>query len=171
MSKQHLINRLKWYYPLELTHAVLTFPGIMVYLALTNPLRDIVFLLYGLSVCIFILLQGQHYWKLKLYRLTGKHFNQNDQLRLFRQAKKINTILIWLMPPVIGVQLIIKDLSFIADQLFIWAIVANCFAILEHINYYSTQLMVDNNADFQYIIKNKRFKTASLKKDLAEGKF
>jgi hypothetical protein len=85
MSKKELIKRLNWYYPMERMHAFITFPLITVYLIYTNSLSDILFLLYGLIICIFILFQGQHYWKLKLNRFTGKSFDQKKNLTFFRK--------------------------------------------------------------------------------------
>lgn len=169
MSKQKLVDRLSWYYPLEKLHAFLTFPGLMIYLILKNPFSDIVFLIYGLLVCNFILLQGQHYWKLKLQRLTHKQFDQEPNIRLFKKAKKVNSVLIALIPLVLLFQLSLYNWSIPVGNLFMWAICANCFAILEHINYYYIQLMVDNKSDLSYVLTNKRFKIASLKKDLSEG--
>jgi hypothetical protein len=46
---------------------------------------------------------------------------------------------------------------------------ANAFGILEHINYYHTQLMIDNTSDLSYLLRNRKFKKASLAKDLSEN--
>lgn len=169
MIRQQLIDRLKWYYPLERTHAFLTFPAMIVYMAFHHPFTDILFLVYGLLVCILILIQGQHYWKLKLYRLTGKPFDQGYHIGLFQKARKVNLVFIGLIPVMFIIQLYFNQWSIPTGELFIWALVANCFAILEHINYYNIQLMIDNMSDVQYVLRNKRFKTASLKKDLMDG--
>ena len=50
-----------------------------------------------------------------------------------------------------------------------WAIIANIFGILEHINYYNRQLMIDNASDLNYVIRNRKLKIASLAKDLSEN--
>ncbi len=60
MSKASLVKRLSCYYPLEKFHACFTFPLIAIYLLLRNPITDIVFLMYGLVLIIFILFQGQY---------------------------------------------------------------------------------------------------------------
>ena len=169
MSRQQLIHRLKWYYPLERFHAIITFPAMIVYLVLNYPYRDIVSPVFGLIVCDFILFQGQHYWKLKLNRLTGQHFDQTRHIGLFKRAKKVNILLIVLIPMVFMLQLGLKDWTIPADELLVWTLGANGFAVLEYINYYHIQLMVDNKADASYVLRNKRFKTASLKKDLSDG--
>jgi len=52
----------------------------------------------------------------------------------------------------------------------LWGILSNIFAILEHINYYNRQLMIDNSSDLEYLKRYKRLKVASLAKDLKENK-
>jgi hypothetical protein len=51
-----------------------------------------------------------------------------------------------------------------------WAVFANIFGILEHVNYYNRQLMIDNTQDLNYVIRNRKLKIASLAKDLKENK-
>jgi len=58
----------------------------------------------------------------------------------------------------------------IENNLFLWRILANVIGVLEHINYYHKQLMVDNLSDVKYLLRNKKLKVASLKKDLDESK-
>jgi hypothetical protein len=50
-----------------------------------------------------------------------------------------------------------------------WATAANAFGILEHINYYNRQLMIDNTSDLNYLMRYKKLKIASLAKDLSEN--
>ena len=160
---------MSWYYPLERLHAIFTFPLIFFYFSFNYPLKDILLLEYGLLVCIFILFQGQHYWKLKLYSLKAISFDKNRNVQLFKKSRTINAVLIIFMPIVLLLQLSMKAWTVGSPQLMIGALMVNVFAILEHVNYYHTQLMVDNRADFDYVVKNKRLKTASLKKDLLEN--
>lgn len=169
MSKTALIKRLKWYYPTEKMHAFLTFPVITVYLLFTQSLQDIVFLIYGLLFCIAVLFQGQHYWKLKLYRLTGKSFDQDKNLRFFRKSKQANLCMIGLIPILFAVQLYLADWTLKTNKLMFWGIIANIFGILEHINYYNRQLMIDNKADLNYVIRNRKLKIASLAKDIGDN--
>ena len=169
MSKKALINRLSWYYPMERMHAFLTFPLILIYLTFTNPFSDIIFVCYGLAICIFILFQGQHYWKLKLYSLKGKRFNQEKNLAFFRMSKKLNLLMILLIPVMLVIQLYLNHWTIKLDRLMVWGVLANAFGVLEHINYYNRQLMIDNTSDFNFVIKNKKLKTASLAKDLLEN--
>lgn len=169
MSKQALIKRLRHYYPMEKIHAFLTFPLFTIYVIYTNALADIFFLVYGLLICIYILFQGQNYWKLKLYSLTGKLFKQHESIQFFKKAKNINIFLISFMPLIFILQLYINQWAFELKGVFVWSLIANIFAIAEYINYYHTQLMVDNMADLNYIFKNKKLKPASLKKDLEQN--
>ena len=155
---------------MEMLHAFITFPLIAVYLIFTQPFSEILFLLYGLALCIFILYQGQLYWKLKLYTLTGRTFNRNKNLTFFRNSKRSNLVMIALIPLVFVIQLYLNNWT-LNSNLMLWAIIANVFGVLEHINYYNRQLMVDNASDLKYILKNKKLKTASLAKDLLENKF
>ncbi len=154
---------------MERFHAFVTFPAILVYLIINNSFEDIFFLLYGILVGIIILIQGQHYWKLKLYRLMNKHINQEKNLNIFRNSKKINLILIGFVPIVFIIQLYQNDWKIISENLILWGILANLFAVLEHINYYNRQLMIDNSADLEYLKRNKKLKISSLAKDLKES--
>jgi hypothetical protein len=171
LPKEELINRVKWLYLNERIHAIVTFPAIIIYLLINHSVSDIFLLMYGLLVCTIILLQGQHYWKLKLFRLTARPIDQERNIRFFYKLKNINLILIGLIPVIFILQLYLSNWSVKGENLFAWAIFANIFAVLEHINYYHIQLMIDNKRDLEYLMKNKRFKTASLKKDLADNRF
>ena len=53
--------------------------------------------------------------------------------------------------------------------MFWWGVLANLFAIGQHISYYYIQLMIDNPYDVIYIKKNKRLIEASLAKDMRGG--
>lgn len=170
MSKARLIKRLKWYYPTEKFHTYVTVPALSLYLLFTNPFMDVIFLTYGLLVCMVILYQGQHYWKLKLYRLTGKYVNQKSSILFFKKSKRLNWLLISLMLPTLLIQLYLQKWNFGTNEMLYWGILANVFALLEHINYYYIQLMIDNTYDIEYLITNKRFKKASLAKDLIENR-
>ncbi len=169
MSKKAIIKRLKWYYPLERMHTFISFPLAMIYFIINYPSRHIILITYSFALCIIILYQGQHYWKLKLYRLTGKTFDQTDNLRFFKKSKRVNLILIGLLPIIFIIQLYIINDSDINYKLLIWGGMAGLFGVLEHINYYYKQLMVDTIADLKYIFKNGKLKDASLAKDLREG--
>ena len=168
MSKARLIQRLQWYYPTEKLHAYGTFPLILLYAIVTNPISEIVLLIYGMILCIIVLYQGQHYWKLKLWRLRGQKINQTQELQFFRKSKKVNVVLILLMPVIFLFQWYVNQANPEPTSMFYWGILANVVAMLEHINYYHIQLMIDNKYDLQYVTRNKRLKRSSLAKDLEE---
>ena len=170
MIKTELVQRLKKTYLMERSHAFFTFPAITVYLLFNHSPLDILFLLYGLLLCIFILFQGQHYFKLKLQSLKGITFDQNRSLLFFRQAKKLNLIFIVLIPFVFILQLFLYNWTIKTENLIYWAFAVNIFGILEHINYYNRQLMIDNKSDLNYLLRNRKLKIASLAKDLKENK-
>lgn len=81
----------------------------------------------------------------------------------------MNLILISLIPLVFVVQIYWNDWRIIPKNLIMWGFLANVFGILEHINYYNRQLMIDNSSDLEYLKRNRRLKIASLAKDLEEN--
>lgn len=170
MSKERLIKRLKWYYPAERFHAFVTFPLIILFLIFFNPIHSIVFIIYGLLVGTIILYQGQYYWHLKLKVLMGETINQKMAIAFFRKSKKLNILLFILMPLFFLFQLMLQGWDFKTNKMLYWGLLANVFAILEHVNYYHTQLMIDNKYDLNYVKRNKRLKKASLAKDLNESR-
>lgn len=171
MSKSKLIKRLSWYYPLEKLHAFVTFPVLLIYVFFMYSLKESVFLVYGLLICICILYQGQHYWKLKLKKLKRENFDNDKNIQFFQFFKKINLILIGLIPFFFIIQMESYDWNFANNKLLYWGLAANIFGVLEYINYYHTQLMIDNPADVYYVLRNKKLKQASLAKDLLDGEF
>jgi hypothetical protein len=88
----------------------------------------------------------------------------------FRKLKKLNLIFIGFIPFVFILQIFLNNWSIKTGNLSYWAIAVNVFGILEHINYYNRQLMIDNSSDLNYVIKNRKLKVASLAKDLLENK-
>lgn len=168
-TKQRLIKRLEWYYPTERMHAFLTFPAIAIGLLFFFPVNQMIFVLYGLLVCIYILYQGQHYWKLKLWRLKGQPFDTEKNLRFFKQSKIINLVLIGLMPLIYFLQFQVWESEAYNGGLRTWGWIAAAFAVAEYINYYHIQLSIDNAHDVAYIKRNKRLKKAKLAIDLKDG--
>ncbi len=168
MSKVNLVKRLSWYYPTERFNAFM-FAGVFIFVIIKYGFINTLFLSYGLLLMTVILFEGQYYWKLKLYRLTNKQFNQLKNINLFKKLKGVNTGLIALVPIVLFLQLLLQDWTLKPGNLFYWGLAANIFGILEHVNYFYRQLMIDNLADVQYILRNKKLKIASLKKDLDDN--
>lgn len=170
MGKEKLIKRLRWYYPTEKFHAFVTFPLLILFFVIKNPISQSIWFIYGMMVCIFTLYQGQKYWQLKLWRLQNKSFSETENLKFFRKAKGLNVILLLGSPVILILQIVIVDWSMADSKIILYSLLANVFAVLEYINYYHKQLMVDNTSDLQYIIRNKKLKTASLAKDLKENR-
>lgn len=168
MSKAKIIKRLNWLYSTERFFAIL-FTGVIIFVLIRFPPPKTIFLLYGLLIITVILFQGQHYWKLKLYRLTEKPVDQKKNLKLFRNAKRLNLIMIGTIPLILLVQLFFTGSTIKSKNLFLWAAIANMFGILEHINYFHRQLTIDKISDLNYLLKNKRLKIASLKKDIDDN--
>jgi hypothetical protein len=79
--------------------------------------------------------------------------------------------MIGLVPIIFIIQLYLINWTVKTEKLMFWAIIANVFGILEHINYYNRQLMIDNTSDLNYVIRNRKLKIASLAKDLKENEF
>ena len=77
--------------------------------------------------------------------------------------------MIVLIPLVIIFQLYLNNWTLKTENLMFWASIANIFGILEHINYYNRQLMIDNPSDLYYVMRYKKLKIASLAKDLSEN--
>ncbi|MEY3369123.1 MAG: hypothetical protein RI973_2278 [Bacteroidota bacterium] len=77
--------------------------------------------------------------------------------------------MIGLIPMIFIVQLYLAKWTIKTDNLIFWGVVANIFGVLEHVNYYNTQLMIDNISDLNYIIKNRKLKIASLAKDIRDN--
>ncbi len=169
MSKESLIRRLSWYYPIERINAFVIFPMIALYHLSIYSIRDIFPVIYGLFVCVLILYQGQHYWKMKLYRLTGKPVNQTKKLRQFRLWKRVNEYLIVFMPLVFLTWLYFEEWMINPGSVLYWTIGANVFAVLEYINYFHWQLTIDKVSDLKYVLKNRRLKHAHLGKDLKDN--
>ena len=74
----------------------------------------------------------------------------------FRKSKKLNLIYIGLIPFIFILQIFLNNWTLKTENLIYWAIAVNMFGVLEHINYYNRQLMIDNSSDINYVIKNRK---------------
>ncbi len=165
--KQRLIKKLQWTFQVEGMNAVMFF-GILIFINAAYDFKDLIFMSYGLLLMSFILLQGTYYWWKKLSVLEDKPIFQNRTLNRFQNFRQKNKIAIALIPVVILIQWYVSGQTLGSDNLIGWALFANAFAVLEHINYYHTQLMYDNRYDLRYLFRHKKLKEASLRKDLRE---
>lgn len=156
---------------MEKFHAFVTFPLLTLYFVLNHSFIKTMWFTYGMLICIFILFQGQKYWKLKLWSLEKRPFSHTKNLEFFKMAQRTNLVLLGISPVIFAIQLLFLNWSPKDVQIILWSFFANTFALLEYINYYQKQLMIDNQSDLKYILRNKKLKPASLAKDLKQNKF
>ena len=168
--KKRIIKRLGRYYLVEGFNTII-FLGIMIFLNILYEPLHLIFLSYGLLLMCFILAQGTWYWWAKWSILKGKSLAKFEPIEIFKTLKRANIYGILLIPFVLCLQWFISGQQFISGNYITWAILANAFAVLEHINYYYRQLMYDNLYDLNYLLKHRSLKKASLYKDLRENKF
>ena len=110
-----------------------------------------------------MLLQGAHYWHLKLVSMQSHeplpaYFR--PLYRSFRTADLIALIgmTIWLA---------VAALRGAAKTDLAWAAGILVFAVLEYVNYFGVQLMHDTGADLNYLRRHRRLRRAALATDLA----
>ncbi len=114
---------------------------------------------------IFLLLQGSYYWYSKRKRLKSERITITPirVVQLLSKLDKWNVIWMILVPLTFGIDIYIwyPDLPIgIALALFIYL-----FSILEYINYFHLQLSYDNLPEIRDLLKTKKLKKASLRKD------
>jgi hypothetical protein len=137
------------------------------YVAFFYPIRSIILLLYGLGVITYLLFQGQRYWQVKLTGLLRNPLPTATHLTFFNRARKMDRWLLRFMPLVGLLQVLLLKGQYTSSTRFLLAVLANCFAVLEYINYYHWQLMIDTKADVTYLRLHRRLKEAGLARDLA----
>jgi hypothetical protein len=119
---------------------------------------------------VFLLFQGAFYWKLKLQSLKGERIDHPKQLAKFHSWKKITKYLLLSQFLFLLTHLYAIDWTLELKGVYSCTLAANLMALLEYINYYHRQLMIDNFHDAKYLLTNGKLKVASLKKDMMEGK-
>jgi len=162
-----LIKRLDGYYKMEGFNAI-WIAAFVLFINIKNGFENHFLLNYGIGVMVFILIQGTHYWRLKLHVLQKKEVDHLKELSRFKKCKTVNEFLIILIPIFFFIQWWINGQQFIPENHLGWTLFVNFFAIAEHINYYYVQLSYDNAHDWKYLWRNKRLKIASLKKDIRD---
>jgi hypothetical protein len=166
MTSPNLIRRLRYLYTTE-RNFVYVFSALTIYTAIAYPIRSVVLLLYGLVLIAYLLFQGQRYWQVKLSRLLNQPIQEVAQLAFFHRAKRVTHWLFGLMPLVCLLQGLLVGWHITLTTRILLALLANGFAVLEYINYYHWQLMIDTLADVHYLRRHHKLKIASLASDLA----
>ena len=169
MSKKKLIKRLGWYYPTERFNTYVFFPLIIIYLIYYYGFKNTIFINSGLILCIYLLYQGQLYLGIKYRKLIGEEIDEVNYFNKFKKWRKSNLYLLFTIFISLPLHLHLNDYKL--NSFLYWGVFTHLFYVLEHINYYKTQLMYDNKNDFKYLYINKKLKKSSLLKDIDEGKF
>lgn len=115
------------------------------------------------------LLQGTIYWYTKWKRLRSENTSITP-IKLVQRLYRLKTInLIFIIIPIIA---FIFDWIKWSDALPIGGLSISLFiyifANLEYINYFHIQLSYDNRSDIQYLLKHKKLKVASMKRDFEQ---
>ena len=110
----------------------------------------------GTALALFILLQGSVYWLLKLRRPAAP-----AGMGVYAVLRRLNPVLLVLALPVLLVALVTGPFDEVVAGLVFWVL-----AVLEHINYFHTQLMYDNAADLQRL-RTSGLQRAHLGRDIA----
>ncbi len=169
LTRARLIRRLQWYYPTELFNAW-AITACFGYVAWRYPLAAGWPLLFGLGLMAALLFQGQFYWHVKLRVLLGEAVEAAATLRRFAAWRRANGWGLALVTVALLGQAWLTATHAPGGELWPWMLLATTFGVLEHINYYHWQLMLDTVADWRYVGRYRRLKIASLRKDLREGR-
>jgi len=109
-----------------------------------------------------MLLQGAHYWHLKLVSMQAHEPLPAYFRPLYRSFRTADLIALTGM----AIWLAVTALRGASGADLAWAAVILAFAILEFANYFGLQLMHDTGADFDYLRRHRRLRRAALAKDL-----
>ena len=109
-----------------------------------------------------MLLQGAHYWHLKLVSVQSREPLPAYFWPLYRGFRAADLIALIVM----AIWLAAIALRGGANADLAWAAAILAFAVLEFVNYFGVQLMHDTAADFSYLRRHRRLRRASLATDL-----
>lgn len=114
----------------------------------------------------FLLVQGAVYWYAKAKRLKRDHTFRTPihVVRRLQTLEKVNIGLIIVALSMFGVDFLMLYPSLPVAGLALAGFIY-VFAILEFINYFHVQLSYDNKADIQNLLRSKRLKPSSIRKD------
>ena len=165
--KSKLVSRLQWYGPMERFNAVVFLPGVGAYLVWSFPDLAVWPALWATFLNVMLLWQGSHYWILKLKVLLGEKVDESLELSRFRRWKYRN--LLWFYPMLVWMPVCWLAQPPTSGQVN-WAVGLLFSALLEQVNYFHVQLMVDNVRDVKWLMRNRRLKEASLAKDIRQSR-
>lgn len=152
---------------MERFNAVVILPGVAVYLVWSHPDVASWPAVWAAFLNVMLLWQGSHYWILKLKVLLREEVDESLELSRLRRWKYRN--LLWFYPMLVWMPLCWIAHSPTSGQVN-WAVGLLILALLEHVNYFHVQLMVDNASDARWLMRNGRLKEASLAKDLRQSR-
>ncbi len=119
--------------------------------------------IYHLSVCSFILLQGSAYWFLLLQKIKKKAINRIP--RVYELFRYLNLILLFL-----GLVIMFVNMGKVRSTYFVMTVFWFVFSCIEYVNYYVIRLSYPN---WEIItrIKNRDFETSRIVKELKREKY
>jgi signal transduction histidine kinase len=109
-----------------------------------------------------MLLQGAHYWHLKLVSMRSREPLPAYFRPLYHSFRAADLIALIVMT----IWLAVMALRGAAKTDLAWAAAILAFAVLEFVNYFGLQLMHDTAADFNYPRRHRRLRRAALATDL-----
>jgi hypothetical protein len=160
-----LVRRLNLLWTLELFNSFFL-PAVMVSAArqMRQPVGPLV--IYSAAMLALLLWQGTAWWlTMRGAVRSGPPGRVGARaLRPFRVFKRVNWVLLALLPVALGVEVLV------AGRLRLFALLAGgaCWvlAVLEQVNYYYRQLMYDNPSDLHWLLRNRRLKRSTLARAL-----
>lgn len=160
--KDRLIKRLRYLWTFELFDGFFL-PAMAIFLAWYLERSLGLFAIYSAALVAWILWQGAAYWWLKLRAVKANSDIAPEHLRWFAALKRINWVLIGLLPVLLVGKGLMSTFFRSGLDLFV-GLGFYVLAILEQINYYHYQLMYDYASDWRDLIEKKRLKRSSLRR-------
>lgn len=161
--KDRLRKRLRYLWTWELANGVLLMP--LLYCWLSLFLRLGWFSLLSLLLVCAMLFVGAAFWYLKGRALEGSdRLYRPETRRFFRATKVAFGAALPIVLALFVVRAFVQRGAAIAELMVgagFWSL-----AVLEYINYYYVQLSYDNRADLAYLRRHRRFKRATMVREL-----
>jgi hypothetical protein len=158
------IKRLRYLWTWELFDSFFL-PAVVIFSAKTLQRPMGLFTIYSTGLVAWMLWQGAAYWWLKLRAVQMDSGIARKHLRWFQVLKKVNWVLIGMLPILLGGRGLMGTV-FSSGFDLVAGLGLYTLAVLEQINYYHYQLMYDYPPDWRYLVENKRLKRSSLNRAL-----